>query len=543
MPKLSEFTHATKLAALAASEQLWHTPDGDAYATVEINGHHENLCIRTRAFKRWLARQYYVFFVQAPSSQSVNDALNVIEGRAIHEGEQQQVHVRLAEHKGSIYLDLCNPDWQAVEITPAGWRVIDNPPIKFRRAKAMLPLPMPSRNGSVERLRDYVNVSEEDWPLVAAWLLAALRPQGPFPVLCLHGEQGSAKSTVARVLRSLVDPNTAAVRCEPREPRDLMIAANNGWVIALDNLSHIQPWLSDALCRLSTGGGFSTRELYSDAEECIFDAMRPITVNGITELGTRGDLLDRSVLVSLPLIPDSQRREEKEFWASFGRAQPAIFGGVLTAVSTALQNMPTTKLAALPRMADFARWSVAGEAAMGMQPGMYLRTYMGNRAGANELAIECSPVGKAVIDMMASTSAWEGTATELLAELDQRADEKTRKLRTWPETPQGLSATLKRLAPNLRAIGIEVDSSRSKKRRCLTITRQGTQGGVTTVTAVTPRQNVGDFGPSGHHEVTTGDDGVTAFERRNDAGDDDDDDFPTVSAPHMVLTRPWGLVG
>src|SRR5262249_19798470 len=157
------------------------------------------------------------------------------------------------------------------------------------------------------KLWEFLNVAEADRPLIAAWLVAALRPTGPFPVLCLFGEQGSAKSTTARFLRALVDPSTAPVRAEPRDPRDLAIAAGNGWAVCLDNVSHLTPQLSDALCRLSTGGGFSTRMLYCDDEECIFQAQRPAIVNGIAEVAERPDLLDRSLMVCLPTIRERRR--------------------------------------------------------------------------------------------------------------------------------------------------------------------------------------------------------------------------------------------
>ena len=144
--------------------------------------------------------------------------------------------------------------------------------------------------------RDYVNVADEDWPILVAWLVAALRPQGPFPVLALHGEQGSAKSTTVRVLRELIDPNVAPLRSEPRNGRDLAIAANNGWVLAYDNLSAISDWLSDAFCRIATGGGFSTRETATRTRtRCLIDAQRPLALNGIAELATRPDLLDRAL--------------------------------------------------------------------------------------------------------------------------------------------------------------------------------------------------------------------------------------------------------
>src|SRR5207237_9906417 len=114
-------------------------------------------------------------------------------------------------------------------------------------------------------LRGLLNAeSEESWILFRAWLLSALRAVGPFPVLALHGEQGCGKSTITRVLRELVDPNEAALRAQPRDDRDLVIAANNSWMPCWDNLSKLPIWLSDALCRLATGGAFATRQLYTD---------------------------------------------------------------------------------------------------------------------------------------------------------------------------------------------------------------------------------------------------------------------------------------
>ncbi len=189
--------------------------------------------------------------------------------------------------------------------------------------------------GRVDELRRFINVPDGDWPLIVAWQAAAMRPRGPYPVLCLHGEQGSAKSTTARVVRELIDPNAAPLRCEPKEPRNLMIAANNGLVVALDNISHLPPWLSDALCRLATGGGFSTRTLYENDEETIFDAQRPVILTGIEEIVTRSDLLDRSLLINLQPIDESRRRPEANFWRDFDDAKPRAFGAMLEVISTA----------------------------------------------------------------------------------------------------------------------------------------------------------------------------------------------------------------
>jgi len=264
-------TQANRLIRLADTAQLFHTTEGEAFASVAVDEHTENWPLRSRHFRHWLLRGFYLETKSAPQHQALQEAISVLESKATFEGSECPVFVRLAEKEGKIYVDLCDDEWKAVEIDANGWRVLSQVPVRFRRARGMSPLSYPVHGGLTKELRRFVNVaSEADWHLLEAWLMAALRPRGPYPILVLHGEQGSAKSTTSRVLRALVDPSTAPLRSEPRELRDLMIAASNVWVINLDNLSRIHTWLSDALCRLSTGGGFGTRELFTDRDETLF---------------------------------------------------------------------------------------------------------------------------------------------------------------------------------------------------------------------------------------------------------------------------------
>ena len=332
--------------------------------------------------------------------------------------------------------------------------MINDSPVKFRRTRGMLPLPEPVRGGSLNLLRSLVNVTDSDWPLVAAWLVSTCRPDSPCPVLALHGEQGSAKSTLARMLRACIDPSKAPLRSEPRDERDLMIAATNARLIALDNLSRIPPWLSDSLCRLATGGGFATRELYANDEEVLFDAMRPVLLNGIEELATRGDLLDRAIVLNLPTIPEDGRRSEAEIWRDFEASRPTILGAILDAVSHALRNLDSVHLEKLPRMADFALWATAAEGALGVAPGAFMAAYTGNREAANDLALEASPVAPAIIAFVERERLWTGTATELLKGLNAIAGDEIQKQQGWPKRGNALSGILKRLAPNLRTAGV-----------------------------------------------------------------------------------------
>src|SRR2546429_7885070 len=223
------------------------------------------------------------------------------------------------------------------KIGPDGWRVNKFPPVRFRRPAGILPLPVPEQGGSIEALLPLLNLSSRnDFVLVVAWLLAALRPGGPYPVLAISGEQGSAKTVLSKMLKALVDPNAAPVRALPREERDLMIAANNSYLLAFDNVSGLPAWLSDALCRLASGGSLAVRQLYSDDAEVLFEAARPMLLNGIEDVIGRPDLADRAIILTLPPISDTQRRSEAELWADFERARHGILGALLDIVAHGL---------------------------------------------------------------------------------------------------------------------------------------------------------------------------------------------------------------
>ena len=391
------------------------------------------------------------------------------EAKAHFDGPERSVCIRVGGLGGRLYLDLGDDAWRAVEIDAAGWRVIDDPPVRFRRAAGMQPLPMPVPGGSVETLRSFLNLrSDADFVLVIAWALAVLRPRGPYPVIVLSGEQGSAKSTFSAILRALLDPNTAPLRALPRQDRDLFIAATNGHVLAFDNVSALPSWISDTLCRLATGGGFAVRQLYTDQDEVLFDATRPVILNGIEDIVGRPDLADRAVFLTLEAIPEACRRPEAELWAAFDAERPRILGGLFDAVVQGLRRLPQTQLEGLPRMADFGLWATACERAL-WPAGTFWSAYGGNRDKAVENVIEADPVAAAVRAVMVQRTQWTGTATQLLGVLAQAAGERAAKSRTWPGSPRALSDRLRRAAAFLRKTGIEIHYTREGRARTRTI--------------------------------------------------------------------------
>jgi hypothetical protein len=309
-------------------------------------------------------------------------------------------------------------------------------------------------------LKPFLNLkSADDWKLVIGFLVAAMQPYGPKFDMEVDGEQGSGKSTVSQVIKRSLDPNKADKRTPPRDERDLMIGASYNWIMALDNLSVIAPWLSDALCRLSTGGALTTRTLYTDDDETLLEAKRPVVINGIGGVTTRPDLLDRAILLKLPQIPDDQRKDEREFWEDFDAVSGQILGALCDAVACALRNIKTTRLARLERMADAVLWVTAAEPALGWEPGSFQRAYRANRGTGNETALESSLIYEPLRQFLTQPNheRWEDRPSELLAELNMMAGDQKTKAKGWPTNARGLRAALQRIAPNLRAIGIKVE--------------------------------------------------------------------------------------
>jgi hypothetical protein len=328
----------------------------------------------------------------------------------------------------------------------------------------------------LDLLKKHINVDDDEFLLLVGWLAAALRPTGPYPIMVLTGEQGSAKTTLARIVRKLVDPHASPLAGDPREPRDLMVAAHNGWVLALDNISTLPAWLSDNLCRLATGGGLHVRTLYSNDELSFLDATRPILLSGIDDFVRRGDLSDRSVYLHPPAIADDDRRRQCKLMAEFDRDHALILGALLDAVAGGLRMEPLIELPCLPRMADFAHFAEAVCQGLGHAPGTFLAAYNRNRQAANESVLEDSPVARNMRVFMGDATSWTGTASELLDELTEIAGTRDLASKAWPRTPKGLSAIVRGMTSQLRASGLAVTFGRDQHKRAITVNVAGLPG-------------------------------------------------------------------
>jgi len=461
-------SHTLKcLDRLSDPANLFHTPEFEPVARINFPDHQETRLIRSKEFDLLLSHNIYKETGKYPSPRVLKNCKREIEGVALFDSEQQELHVRLASFSKAIYIDLGNQRWEQVEITKYGWRIISTAEslVRFERTPGMKSLPKPVEKASLKTLRDFLyNVSEKDFILSVAWLVAALNPNIPTPILNIFGEQGSGKSTITAMLRDLIDPSTVPHRALPRNERELAISASKVQVLCFDNLSALSVPMSDAFCRLVTGAGFVVRALFKDSTEKRFNNKRSIIANGITNIITRNDFADRSIIINLSPIPDENRTPEKEIWQAWEHERAGILGGLCDAVSTALGNLDKVELPPLPRMADFVRWVVAAEPALPWEKGAFLKAYNENCTSLVDMALEADPVGGTVLEFVESRKEWSGSATELLKSLNKIVSPELQRLKAWPKRSNVLSNNLMRVQTFLRKKGIEVERKHSGTR-------------------------------------------------------------------------------
>lgn len=362
---------------------------------------------------------------------------------------------------GDVIVDLGGSPRSYCHITPDSFSVRSDSPIPFWTNQKQLKLPLPeiTQDSILDLLKSLLNLeNEDDAVLILAFMIKAIIPNsGPYPILCIDGVQGSAKSTTTRVIKKLIDPTSPELSSPPRNHDDLVVKAINGFLLAFDNLSGLSHDFADAFCRLSTGGGVSKRKLYTDGDEVSYDLMRPVIFNGIDEITDRPDLLDRTIIIHLKVIDPSQRVSEEEYWQRFNSLVPRVLGAFYALTSSVLKELPKVQKNELPRMADFAKIGIAMEKHLKLEPGKFLEIYTENDSDKIEGLIAHNGLALAVRRCLEKDKSISGTPQEVFNKLDWHKNPQDR---SFPYSPRGLTAGLKRLEPVLEKTGIEISWQR-----------------------------------------------------------------------------------
>lgn len=458
-----------QIIKLAHAVELFRSPEGDPYAAYPAACGKDTNHVESRAFKDWLRHQFYERYGRPPATHALNEAVAQFGAKARFDDKKHEVQIRVAGYDdGStrkIYIDMCNKSRDVIKVDEDGWRIMSDPPVYFVRPKGMSALPKPERGGSLNLLREYANVDGASFALLLAFLVQCWNDRKPYPIAGLFGEQGSGKSTLTKMIRSIVDPAAVPTRSLSKGERDLMISTQYDWLLAYDNSSKLNDIMSDVLCRIATGNGYGTRGMYKNREEEIFQAARPVVINGIDEVIDQSDLASRSLFIHLNSIPEDKRRTERRIWDDFEKDRPYIIGALLDAVSTALSRLEGVELDSMPRMADFAEWAVAAESALPIEEGAFMLAYQDNQADAASVILGNNEIALTIRNIIKEdeNSCWEGTTEELRKEIKTHLQNPSK---DFPPSPQAMTAELRRILPALQKVGIKrKDDIQHEKKR------------------------------------------------------------------------------
>lgn len=464
---------------MASGVVLFHDQLEEPQASMTGDGC-EIVKLRSKRFHRWLARLSWDKLRRVPGGEALNSALAVLEGKAVYDGPEIALHLRVASYNDAFWYDLGNG--RAARITADGWAVEERPPILFRHHEHQQPQVRPVAGGDVRSVLKFLNVAPEDHLLLLAWLVSAIVPDIAHPIPDFRGGKGSGKSVGQSLLRRLLDPSRTERLSFPPTAGELAQQLAHHYAPVYDNIDSLPPWLSDVLCKAITGDGFTKRALYTDDDDVIYTYRRVVMLNGINVVAQRPDLLDRTLMMGLLRIPRAGRREEAELLREFEEACPRILGAMFDVLSRAIAVHPSVQVDGLERMADFTRWGAAISEVLGHGADAFLAAYRRNIGAQIEEAVRGHIVGAAIIELMKDQPEWRGSPTRLLRALEQ-AGLRARLLRSastgqistkgWPGAPYILTRRLNEVRSNLADLGIDIADTRYGEREIVITARPG----------------------------------------------------------------------
>jgi hypothetical protein len=460
---------------------------GQLFAIVKINDNQYDLIsLTSRKFEKYIYKIFYESeYKIILTKEERNEIIEHLQYKAEYSNIIKKLELRVSKTDDyTFYYDLTNNNESSViKITPEGWSIENISPILFRRYKNQLPQVNPQSSFSMvddkddkifDKFIDLLNVKDGDNKLLLkCYIVSLFIPDITKPILMLHGEQGSAKSTLQELIRMLVDPSNVLTLTFPRDINELIQKLSHNYITYFDNVSSIKEWISDQLCRGVTGSGFSKRQLYTDDEDIIYNFKRCIGFNGINLGATKADLLDRGLIIQLERILKDKRRKLEDIFNEFEILKPELLGyifNILVNVLQVKQKGGITIPDGLNRMADFEEYAEIISRCMGYQENEFLRVYQNNIGVQIDEAIAASPLSLAVVELMNSLEddeLWSGTATELSEVLNDIAETKLKisiqKIQSWPKSPNYLSRRLNEVKTNLREKGIVIERHKNEK--------------------------------------------------------------------------------
>ncbi len=424
------------------------------------------LAIRSEEFASFLTQQFYQDHQRQPKPRSLAAAISVLDGQAKFLPDTTFLHLRRGADGSAIWLDLAQSEGEAVRIDEEGWETVAHPPVYFLRSRLQNPLPAPEVFHDPRVLQALFGIENKDeFMLILAWLLTAYIPRMPAPILALVGPQGSGKTTLARILRNLIDPHQAELLSMPNE-RDLALALEHQAVLVLDNLGQLSAQQSNRLCRAVTGFGYLKTRGHHAGEAEVIGTRRPIIITGLDLPSHAPDWLDRTVAIRLEARPPEMCAQEMRIMNKFRADQGKMLGLVLELLSrslTAHRKLP--QMYNFPRMADYAAIGMALMTVFHQPPEQFLRILATNAGQLNHELLNQDPTALALQAFMSDKSEWSGSIADLAQQLTEPRGGKF--------YPVPLGKKIRILQPSLLQFGLALSFDRTRFNCNLQIKKQG----------------------------------------------------------------------
>lgn len=453
-----------------------------SYVTVRINNHVECIPLDSNRFKKIIKKEYFDQEKKVLSEDKLEGLFGIIESEAEFNDDIRKISLSLRVARAKkvtdstnhvFYYDLTNSRWEIVKITSQGWEIIKNneKPLFKRYENNSSPQTYPIKNYDDKIFQRFISLfnvgSKNDRLLLMVYIISLFIPEISKTILISTGNGGGAKTTTFNLIKKIIDPSSVDTFSFPKDNNDLIQTLEHHYVNFFDNVSYISEAVSDLLCRVVSGAGFSKRMLYTDDDDKIYKIKRCIGINGINLATTRSDFLDRVITIKQNRIEKSARRKEADIYEEFEKMLPSILGYIFDTIVKVLKYKEEHKneqiLNVYPRMAEFAEWGEIIARCIGYNDNEFIEAYQENIDNQNDEVIESSPVAEAILLFMAEKKEWQGTPTELHKQLTDIIDQikpELKRSKMWPTISSKLTSEINKVSPNLKEKNIEVETGK-----------------------------------------------------------------------------------
>lgn len=347
---------------------------------------------------------------------------------------------------------LADDKRRTILVTSEGWKRMLKTEEKFIQREADMAQVKPKRGGDIlALLRPYINLSNDDFRLLVIWLIQAYSRQSSHYALVISSSRGTGKSTLTKLLRSLIDPSYSDASLTPSSDSDLKNLLANTVMACFDNTAALSEDYSNILCAAITGAKEAKRKLYTDCDQIILNLHNIVILNGIDILPKKSDLIERSLLFELKKIPNDKRKTDYEFWSNFEADKPAILGAVFDTLQKAMQILPDLKVTGLARMADAHKEMLAIALALDIPQDEFQRIFSANQGRLNTSYMQNDPFIRAVVNYVERNKHIDKSATAVYEELSKSI---VGKCKNFPGDVSALSKRLNEEKDTLLDLGI-----------------------------------------------------------------------------------------